>query len=153
MIIYVGDSRDVIKRIRTNHCGGNVEASAFRRHVAEAKGYEIKSTKRSSGSTRVRIALPDPKVGEENVSDYIHSGKWRYVICNSYVEANNFQWYAIDQLKPILNKYCKLWNHGNLQRYQILLNQLIDSYLLSCDQLYGIQSGSGVYIFYHQQRP
>ncbi len=31
-IIYVGDSRDVVKRILTNHCKGNVEASALRKH-------------------------------------------------------------------------------------------------------------------------
>jgi len=47
MIIYVGDSKDVIKRIRTNHCKGNVEASALRKYVAEALGYRIKITKRS----------------------------------------------------------------------------------------------------------
>jgi len=153
LIIYVGDSKDVIKRIRTNHCNGNVEASAFRRHVAEEKGYKIKSTRRTSGSTRVQIDLPDPHAGEMAVSDYIRSGKWRYVICNSYDEANDFQWYVIDQLKPLLNKDCKAWNYGNLRRYHDLLAQLTSSPLLRCNQLSGMQSGQGVYVFYHQRRP
>jgi len=153
MIIYVGDAHNVIKRIRTNHCSGNVEASALRKHVAEAKGYRIRSTRRSSGSTRVRIDLPNPRMGGKDVSDYIRSGKWRYVICNSYTEANDFQWYAIEQLNPALNRNCKPWNRGNLQRYQTLLAQLTSSPELNCDQLHGMQSGPGVYVLYHQQKP
>jgi len=153
MIIYVGDAHDVIKRIQTNHCSGNVEASALRRHVAEAKGYKISSTRRSSGSTRVRIDLLNSRIGEMDVSDYIRSGGWRYIVCNSYAEANDFQWYAIAQLKPLLNKNLKSWNRRNLQRYQTLLSQLASSQILNCDQLHGIQSGPGVYVFYHQRRP
>ena len=153
MIIYVGDTRNVIKRIRTNHCSGNVGGSAFRRHVAEEKGYRIKSTRRPSGSTKVRINLPNPRAGEMVVSDYIRSGEWRYVICNSYAEANDFQWYAINQLKPLLNKARKPWNSGNLQRYQSLLAKLTSSPALNCKQLHGVQSESGVYVFYHQRRP
>ncbi len=155
MIIYVGDARNVIKRILTNHCskGSNVEASALRRHVAEAKEYRIKSTRRPSGSKRVRIDLPSPRTGEADVSNYIHSGEWKYIICNSYDEANDFQCYAIDQLKPLLNKNRKPWNHRNLQRYQALLSQLTSSQALNCDQLHGMQSGPGIYVFYHQRGP
>ena len=46
VIIYVGDSHDVTKRIGTNHCSGNVEASPLRKAVAEAMGYPLKHTKR-----------------------------------------------------------------------------------------------------------
>ncbi len=153
MIIYVGDSRDVIRRIRTNHCRGNIEASALRRHVAEAKGYRIKSAKRTSGSTRVRIDLPDPHTGEMDVKDYIRSGEWKYIICDSEYEAKNFQWYVIDQLKPLLNKNCNPWNIGNLKRYQDLLSQLTNSPALNYDELKGMQSGPGVYVLYHHKRP
>ncbi len=153
MIVYVGDSRDVVKRIRTNHCSGNVEASALRRYIAETKGYKIKSTKRSSGSTRVRIDLPNPRKGEMNVSDYIRSGKWRYVICDSYAEANDFQWYAIEQLNPLLNKYRKPWNRENIMVYQTLLSRLTNSLEVKCDQLHCMQSGPGVYVLYHNKRP
>jgi len=153
MVIYVGDTQDVINRILTNHCRGNVEGSALRRHVAQAIGYGIKSTKRPSGSTKVRIDLPDPQKGETDVSNYIRSGKWRYVICNSYEEAHDFQWYVIEQLKPLLNKNYQPWNRNNLQRYQILLTQLTNCPALSCTQLRGMQSGSGVYALHHQQKP
>lgn len=153
MIIYVGDARDVIKRVQTNHCSGNVEASVLRKYVAEAKGYIIKSTRRASGSLRVRIDLPNPRTGEIDVSDYIHSGKWRYVICNSYVEANDFQWYVIDQLNPFLNKNSKPWNRRNLQRYQTLLTQLTSFPALNCSQLHGKQPGPGVYALYHDRAP
>ena len=153
MIIYVGDARNVIKRIKTNHCSGNVEASTLRRSVAEAKGYRIKSTRRTSGSTRVRIDLPNPHEGEMDVSDYIRSGRWRYVICNSYAEANDFQWYVMNQLKPLLNKDRKSWHHEDLQKYQALLTQLTNSPALNCGELHGMQSGPGVYVFYHQRKP
>jgi len=153
MIIYVGDSGDVIKRIRSSHCSGDVESSALRRHVAKAKGYRIKSTRRTSGSIKARIDLPNPHTGEVDVSDYIRSGEWRYVICNSYAEANDFQWHVIDQLKPLLNKNHRPWNRENLQRYQALLAQLINAPALNCDQLHGMQSGLGVYVLYHQRRP
>ena len=153
MIIYAGDSSDVIKRIRADHCKGNVEASTFRKQVAEAKGYRIKSTRRISGSMRVRIDLPNPQTGKMDVSDYINSGEWRYVICNSYAESNDFQFYVIDQLKPLLNKDRKPWNSKNLQTYQSLLAKLTSSPALNCDQLHEMQSGSGVYVFSHQRRP
>jgi len=153
LIVYVGDSRDVVKRILTNHCSGNVEASALRRYIAEAKGYKIKSTKRSSGSTKVRIDLPSPRTGEMNVSNYIRSGNWRYVLCDSYSEANDFQWYAIEKLNPFLNRDRKPWDHGKIMRYQTLLSRLTNSMGLNCDELKGIQSGPGVYVLYHQQRP
>ena len=48
--IYVGDSKDVVKRIKNNHCSGNVEASAFRKHLAVAMGYKLKKTKIETGS-------------------------------------------------------------------------------------------------------
>jgi hypothetical protein len=40
-VIYVGDSKNVVNRIRTNHCSGNVEGSAMWRHIAEAKGGNV----------------------------------------------------------------------------------------------------------------
>ena len=41
-IIYVGDSGKVMSRLRSNHCRGNVEASALRKYVAEAMGYKLR---------------------------------------------------------------------------------------------------------------
>jgi len=152
-IIYVGDTHDVLKRIRTNHCRGNVEASAFRRHVAKAKGYKLKSSRRKSGSTKIRIDIPNPRIGEKDVSDYIRSGMWRCVICDSYAEAHDFQWYVIDLLNPLLNKERKPWNRRNEQRYQELFDKLTNSPRLKCNHLSGVQSGPGVYVFNHHQSP
>ena len=152
-IIYVGESGDVLRRIQTNHCSGNVEASAFRKHVAAAMGYKIKKTKRVSGPTRVRIDLPNPRVGEDSVSNYIRSGEWRYVICNSHNEAKDFQWYVIDQLGPLLNRDRRPWSEKNLQRYQFLLAELRSSPAMNCGQFGGMRSGPGVYVFYHRQMP
>ena len=104
IIIYVGDARDIIKRIKTNHCVGNVEGSALRRHVAVAKNYKIKTSKRSSGSTKVRIDSNNPQIEENEITKYIRSGQWKLIICDSYEEAHDFQWYAIEKLNPFLNK-------------------------------------------------
>jgi hypothetical protein len=100
-VVYVGDAKDVVKRIRSDHCNGNVEASALRKSVAIAKGYLLKKTKRPSGSTRIRIDLPVPRKGETCISGYIQSSEWRFVLCASSMEAKDFQWYAIDQLADL----------------------------------------------------
>lgn len=151
--IYVGDARDVVKRILTNHCGGNVEGSALRKAVAESMGYRLRRMRRPSGSIRVRIDLPDHRVGERRVSEYIRSGMWRYVICCTYEEAHDFQWYVIERLEPLLNKSVIPWNSGRTQRYEALLSQLIETRVLSYHQLRGKQTGSGVYVLYHTDGP
>lgn len=153
LCLYVGDAKDIVKRILTNHCTGNVEGSAFRKAVAEAIGYNLTYTKRKSKTTRVRIDLPNPREGEKKVSEYIWSGYWRYVICQSYDEAYDFQWYLIDQLNPLLNKKCNSWNEIKLQRYEDLLIMLNASPLLNRSQLKGKLSGHGIYVFYHEQTP
>lgn len=153
MVIYVGDSENVINRVLTNHCRSNISGSALRKHVAQAMGYEIKSTRRPQRSTRVQINLANPREGETHVSNYIRSGEWRYIICDSCKEARDFQWYIIEQLKPVLNKDYQPWDHNNLQRYQVLLTQLTNSSALSCTELRGMESGPGVYILYHKRQP
>lgn len=92
-VIYVGDSGNVTKRIRPDHCrGGDVEGSALRERIAERKRYPIKKTKRLSGSEQKRLDLPDPRVGEREITLYVKSGKWRYVVCAPNEEARDFQW-------------------------------------------------------------
>lgn len=153
LCIYIGDASNVVNRILTNHCSGNVEGSALRKAVAEAMGYHITRTRRQSGSTRIRIDLPNPREGESRVSEYIRSGNWRYIICLSYNEAHDFQYYMIDQLKPLLNRKCEAWNTGNLKRYEDLFNQLEKSSLLNYSQLRGRKSGHGAYVLYYEQKP
>ena len=125
--IYAGDAMDVVKRIRSNHCSGNVEGSALRRHIAENLGYQIKSTRRSSGSYRVRLDLPNPKAGEQIISIYLRTGLWKFILCESYEEAQDFQWYVIDILKPLLNVRHDTWNRENMVRYQVLITNLTSS--------------------------
>ncbi|MEM2969347.1 MAG: hypothetical protein QXR63_00245 [Candidatus Bathyarchaeia archaeon] len=155
MNIYVGDASDVVKRILTNHCSfsSNVEASALRCAVAEAMGYRLKRTKRPSGSTRIRIDLPNPRAGEDMVSAYIHAGRWKYIICKSYDEAHDFQWYVINQLKPLLNKNVKSWKAQRTQKYQNLLKQLLSSKPMKCTDLSKEHVGPGVYVFFHELTP
>ncbi len=41
MVICVGGARNVLKRVCTDHCTGNVEGSKMRERIAEAKGFSI----------------------------------------------------------------------------------------------------------------
>ena len=153
-VIYVGDSKDVLKRIKTDHCRGNVEASALRRHIAEALGYRLRHQKRPSGSTRTRIDLPDPKQGEKRVSNYIQTGRWRVILCPTYETAKDFQWYAIEKLNPLLNRDRKTYQENRTAMYQQLLQELIESPLLGCTSIDPeTRSGPGVYALYHQSMP
>ena len=151
--IYVGDARNIVTRILRNHCRGNVEGSALRKHIAEAMGYRIIRTRRPSGSVRVRIGMPNPRIGEGRVSAYIQTGRWKYAICESYNEAHDFQWYVIEMLNPLLNKERKQWKIDKKHRYTILFQKLSSSPLLYCKQLYGQATGPGVYVFYHNMLP
>ncbi|MBD2113828.1 hypothetical protein H6F59_18555 [Nodosilinea sp. FACHB-141] len=153
MLIYIGDGRDVIKRIRKSHLTGNVEASSLRKHLAVKMGFGISVSKRLSGSQRIRIALPEPKEGEHSISEYLANGWWQYVICDSYEEANAFQWYAIEKLKPQLNKDRRSWDVSQLSKFEILLNKLQNSQCYRFDELVSLSSGAGVYAFHHHQCP
>jgi hypothetical protein len=151
--IYIGDSENVLKRIKRNHCNGNVEASALRRHIAEAMGYKLKREKRPSGNTRIRIDLPVSLKGEKEISDYLRQGKWRVVTCDSYQLAKDFQWYAIEQLKPRLNRDRREYPKTKVAFFQKLLQQLAGSSFLDCNTIDETKSKPGVYILYHQEIP
>lgn len=149
--IYVGDARDVIKRILANHCAGNVEGSALRLHIAKRKGFPIKRTKRSSGSVRVRLDIPKPRLGEDEITAYIKAGNWKYTICSSYEEAHDFQWFVVSKLQPILNVDQEIWKSENESHYQRLFESLMSSPFYSYKQLRNLSSGSGVYTLYHDE--
>lgn len=153
MVVYVGDAGDVINRIRSQHCSGNVEASALRRHLAQKKGYRLVSTKRLSGITRLRIDLPNPREGENEISVYIRSGRWRYCLCDSPAEATDFQWYVIEKLNPLLNVERRPWNQKAKPKYEALLDRLLASREFSCDGVKSRPTGPGVYVLYHDVEP
>ena len=146
----MGDSRDVIKRIRYNHCSGNVEASALRRAVAESLGFPLRYSERKSGSIRIRLAMDNPRYGEEIISSYLSSGRWKYIICNNYKEAHDFQWYVIEKLKPILNKDSKQWDCVYKDLYGELFIQLENQVFMGLEELTDMKTGSGVYVLYHE---
>lgn len=147
--VYIGDAGNVISRILTNHCRGNVEGSKLRQAVALKMGFTITRTKRASGIYKIRIDLPNPKKGEVQVSEYIRSGGWKYMIVSSSDEAEDFQWFLIDRLDPLLNKARKPWKRENAERYVSLFNLLELSPILNYSQLKARQSGPGAYVFYH----
>jgi hypothetical protein len=153
MTVYVGDTSDVVKRIRTNHCSGNVEASALRRSIAKVRNYRLRSVRRPSGSLRTRIDAKDFPKGEADLSSYVRSGTWKYVICNSYDEAHDFQWYVIEMLHPLLNSRRDTWNAAAGGRYRELLRRLEQCAPLHCTELKGKMSGPGVYVFCHDLHP
>lgn len=153
LTIYVGDAGNLIGRVRSQHCSGNVEGSALRRHVALRKGYRLIATKRMSGSTRVRLDLPNPRDGERDISSYIRSGKWRYCLCDSPTEASDFQWYVIEKLNPLLNVKRLSWNQNSRGKYESLLKKLIASREFTCDELKNQPTGPGVYVLYHDLEP
>jgi hypothetical protein len=153
LVIYVGDARDVVKRVRSNHCRSNVEASALRQYIAVGLGFSLARTARTTGTTRIRIDLLDPSAGEAQVSAYISGGAWRYVLCESYGEAADFQWFVIAQFDPLLNRDRRPWDAANETRYRALLAQLENAPLFTCAALKGQPTGPGVYVLYHEAVP
>src|SRR5262245_3162494 len=115
--LYVGDARDIVARICTNHGAGNVEASAPRCYVAQAMGLGFTRTRRPSGSMRLRIKLADPRIGERAISAFIRSGWWRLALCESYEEARALQWLAIKVLQPVWNTDRRPPAAGSEQRF------------------------------------
>lgn len=151
--IYVGDSKNIIKRIRFEHCRGNVEASALRKSIADYNNYNLIKEKRHSGSMRIRINLPDSRDGEQEISAYLQSGIWKYVLCESYDEAHDFQWYVINRLKPTLNKNYNNWNAQQETKYSQLFTKLTNNNGYNCSELANHQTGPGVYVLYHTEKP
>ena len=152
-VIYVGDSKNIYRRLTTNHCRGNVEASALRRHVAEALGFRIRRERRPSGSTSVRIDLPAPDQGENAVSDYIRRGKWRTLVLDDYAVAHDFQWYVIEKLKPLLNRDYQKYPPHKRGLYGGFIQKLTHSEFVDCSSLNETYSHPGIYVLYHEQKP
>ena len=101
----------------------------------------------------MRLNLPTPREDEEQVSIYIRAGKWRYCLCETPVEANDFQWYVIEKLNPLLNVTRKGWEPKAKTRYEILMQNLISSREFSYDELRYQPTGPGVYVLSHESEP
>jgi hypothetical protein len=149
MLRYVGDSKGLRSRVR-QHCIGNVESSALRKTIATAMGFEIISTKRPSGSRKISVESAST---EQIISAYIQSGSWRVVVCATSDEAREFQWYAIDKLRPPLNKLMQFWEEEFEAEYENLLNTLLESAQIQFETTLEISRESGVYSLWHEQSP
>jgi hypothetical protein len=155
LCIYVGDSGNVVGRIRRDHCGGgaNVEGSALRKAIAEVLGFRLVRKLRPSGKTKLQIDAPDPAGAEAEITAYLRKGRWRVAIAESYVEAHDFQWYVVNRMNPALNKHRESWRAELQQRYELLFQMLDSCVALDYDELRGKQSGPGVYVLYHDHLP
>lgn len=143
--IYVGDSKNVANRINRKHCTGNVKVSALRRTIAERMGFSIIEEKIHPKYKKVYIEGPDRKLSEKKISDYLADGVWKSVRCDSKTEAEDFQYYVIEKLKPHLNKKSMSWDRTKESRYAVLLSSLVDSRWLDRKNKL-IHDGFGVYI-------
>jgi len=151
-VVYVGDAGNLRARLR-QHCGGNVEASALRKHVARAMGLGLRREPRANGrSVRVRIDLPDPAEGEGRVSAYLCGGIWRVVVCASAEEARDFQWFAIDRLDPALNRERRAWASGSEARYEEGVDRLRSGEARACGAV-DWPTAPGVYALWHERPP
>lgn len=133
----------------------NVEASiSTPRNRNRLARFNVKTPIDELSTTKISILNTSNRgAGEDIVSAYIHAGRWKYIICESYDEAHDFQWYVIDQLKPLLNKNVKPWNKQKTITYQSLLQQLLASKPMSCAEFSKEYTGPGVYVFLHEQIP
>lgn len=153
IVAYVGDGENVSRRVLRNHCGGNVEGSSLRSLVAKRLGYQLVKSRRPSGKYRTRIDLPNPIEGEASVSMYIRAGTWRYVVCVSPREANDFQWYVIAQLKPALNVKQRSFDQSSVDRYTQLFSRLTACPELNYASFPRNITEPGVYVLYHGSLP
>ncbi len=155
MNIYIGDGSKIRTRIRNQHCGGNVEGSSLRKHVANALGLALIRQQRMNGSWRVRINLPNPLTSEQLITNYLRTGKWKFVICPPGIDAKDFQFYAIQNIlpTPILNINLGNWQINMEAIYQQMLNQLLMCQAHDYIQTNNIPNEPGVYLFIHDNQP
>jgi hypothetical protein len=143
----------VIARILTCHCSGNAEGSTLRKHVAYSMGFQLSITRRPSGTRKVRLDMPDPRLGEARITAYIRSGSWKYVLCASYEEANAFQWFAIEELDPLLNRDRRTGDEFPTERFRNLLTDLEGSGPYTFSVLRRLPTGPGVYALCRDSGP
>jgi hypothetical protein len=155
MNIYVGDGSKIGERVKNNHCTGNVEGSSLRKHIASNLGFGITKEKRPSGTTKVRLNIPNPKEGENKISNYLQSGEWKYLICETAEIAKDFQFYVIQNLfpQPLLNVNMGSWNPNNENMYLAMLQELQNCISLNYQETVNIPLLPGVYLFIHKNQP
>jgi hypothetical protein len=152
-VLYVGDARNVKKRILNNHGRGNIESSVLRKRIASKLGFKIKTELRAQGSYRIRIDEVDKNRGEKEISEFMKRGMWRVILVDTYEEAHELQWYIIGRLSPPFNRRTKIGEGFDGTHYGPAFQQLIDSPLLGLDDIAKLREGPGVYVFYNAWTP
>ena len=147
--MYIGDSISVSKRIRKNHCAGSVKTSAFRRSIAAKMGFPITTepttSKKGKIYSKIYINLPNRLEAEQQISTYVTGGRWKFIRCISKEEAQDFQYYAIEKINPVLNRDRHGWNHERERQYAELLSALLNCpWCIHTDER--IYDGPGVYL-------
>jgi hypothetical protein len=152
-VLYVGDARNVRKRILNNHRRGNVESSILRKHIASKLGLKIKTELRTNGCYRIRIDEADKDSGEREISEYVKCGMWRVILVHTYEEAHELQWYIKGKLSPPFNRRIKIGEGLGGTNYGGVFQQLMESPLLGLDEIAKLKEGPGVYVFYNVRTP
>jgi len=155
MNIYIGDGSKIKNRIRNQHCSGNVEGSSLRKHIAQAMDFTLTNQRRVNGSWRVRINLPNTIAGEQQITNYLRTGVWKFVVCPPEIDAKDFQFYAIQNINPtpILNINQGMWQVNMQATYQVMLNELSNCPVHNYAQTANIPNEYGVYLFIHENNP
>jgi hypothetical protein len=149
MDTYIGDSKSIRRRLTSEHCRGNINGSALRRHVATALGYQLSRVRRDSGKLKWKVDTENPRLAEQIISQYIRSGVWKHVVCQNADEAKDFQYYAIQSVNPLLNIDHGHWDGAQFQRYQQLLTELLASDEVTFQNLNTLPRSPGVYLLKH----
>ena len=151
MKIYIGESKNTRKRIYM-HFSPSIESSFLRKRIAQCRDYEIITTPRDAGNMRVTLAI---EALEDNITEYLEGGKWKYVNCKDKNEAVAFKDFAISRLDPMLIHTNNLYPPGIIQRFEELLVQLnnCQEYTLSRNNLQMIPNSPGVHLFISEQDP
>ena len=147
-LIYVGESGGVQQRIDKQHLNGTIHQSPIRRWVSESWGVQVDTAAHRTAKGKKYPRKSTSKEQEREVSLYMQEGSWKAIPCESETEAQEFECYCVENLKPeVPDKRCKPSRKDSPARYNSLLDQLPDA--AGKDRV----AGPGVYFFYHDDTP
>ena len=153
MKIYIGASKDTRKRIYM-HFYHSIESSLLRKRIAQSRDYQIIYTPRPAPAITMEVTLAIPAL-EDNITEYLEAGKWKFVECRNRPEAVAFKDFAISRLDPMLIQTNNEYPLGIILRFEELLLQLnnCQEYTLSLYNLQMIPKSPGVHLFISEQDP
>ena len=149
---YLSHSSNLQGRIRL-HCSGKVDESVLREKIALKLGFGIlKKLKTGTNTTIKTIHSTDPRGSEEEISALIREGRWRVIRTGEDIDRADLQRYLNSKLNPSFRDTVERpWKIEQEQRYQDLMNRLMDSRLMKCSEYESLPELSGVYVFLHHR--